>query len=91
MLPASTFLRKRLYRPIEGSTSRINDRNYQSQILHGRFNNASDPLSENSKNSSCPFRLPQKDLFRLDACIDFNLKRDLVCSDLDRARFVLDR
>ena len=30
--------------------------------------------------------MSQKDLFRLHACIDFKLKRDLVCSDLDGAK-----
>ena len=44
----------KLYRPTEGS--RINDRNYQSQLIHGRFNNASDPLSEKLKKTH-PARL----------------------------------
>ena len=46
------FSRQRLYRPTEGSTSRINDRNYQSQIIHGRFHNASDPGSEKSNKQA---------------------------------------
>ena len=38
-----------------------------------------------SLNMISMFLLSQKDLFRLNACIDFKLKRHLVCSDLDGA------